>query len=149
MDESDINELDFTIEFNSPLDNTVEMPLFTEADERLRALADDRDDMRGAAVNIRMPGKGEKGFLYEATVAVYMRPEQVAATEKHQEPRGALNGALSAVERQVREKRAKLKKRWEQPGNKPVTQEIVETVAAQEMELLDEFPVDTNEDRNE
>lgn len=149
MSDTQVDELDFTIEFNSPLDNPLEADLFNEADSRLRALADERDDMRGAAVNIRMPGKGEKGFLYEATVAVYMRPEQVAATEKHQEPRGALNGALTAVERQVREKRAKLKKRWEQPGNKPITQEVIETVAAQDMELLDEFPTDEEEDRNE
>lgn len=139
MTESDVNELDFTIEFNSSLDDTAEADLFAEADRRLRSLAGERDDIRGAAVNIRIPGQSEKGYLYEATVAVYMRPEQVAATEKHDAPRGALKGALTAVERQVREQRAKLKKRWEQPGNKPVGQEVMEIVAAQNMDMLDEF----------
>lgn len=124
-----MNELDFTIEFNSEdLYDTAEESLFLEADGRLRQLADGHSDLRGAAVNIRRPGPA----LYEATVVVYGRPENLSATEKHEDPTTALKGALSAMERQVRQRREKLKKSWEQPGNDPVSQEVLEVMLAEE-----------------
>jgi ribosome-associated translation inhibitor RaiA len=49
---------------------------------------------------------------YEATVVVFKRPDNVAATERAETPEGALKGALSAVERQVRELREKLRETW-------------------------------------
>jgi hypothetical protein len=42
-----------------------------------------------------------------------------------------LKGALSAIERQVRQRRDKLQKTWEQPGNDPVTQEVMEVMLAE------------------
>ena len=128
-----MNELDFTIEFNSNLNQNAEAPLFTEADDRLRSLAENHDDITGAAINVRAPAKGDSAYLYEVTVVAYSRPEHVAASEKHEDPMIAMKGALSAVERQIRERREKLKKRWEQPGNKPVNQEMIETAAAEAM----------------
>lgn len=49
---------------------------------------------------------------YEATVVVYKRPNNLAATEKAETPERALKGALSAAERQVRESRDKLRETW-------------------------------------
>lgn len=131
-----MNELlDFTIEFNSEsLSDRVEMEMFTEADRRLRELAEGHDDLRGAAVNVRRPAKTETSYIYEVTVAAYARPEQIAATDKNSDPILALKHALSAIERQVREKRDKLKKRWEQPGNDPVAQEVIDVEAAENLE---------------
>jgi ribosome-associated translation inhibitor RaiA len=44
-----------------------------------------------------------------------MRPDNVAAVEKGETIEAALNGALAAVERQVREYRNKLRERWKPP----------------------------------
>jgi ribosome-associated translation inhibitor RaiA len=131
-----MNELDFTIEFNSPLDETLEAPLFAEADGRLHKLAEGHTDLIGAAVTLRVPAEKTTTPIYEATVVAYCRPENVAATEKQADPMAALKGALRAVERQVRERRKKLKKHWERPGNDPVSLEVLEVLAAEEEDML-------------
>jgi ribosome-associated translation inhibitor RaiA len=128
-----MKELDFTIEFNSEnLSERLESELFLEADRRLRQLAEDKNDLRGAAVNVRRPAKAETSFIYEVTVVVYARPSHIAASQKNADPILALKDSLNAVERQVREKRDKLQKRWERPGNDPVTQEVIDILAAEE-----------------
>lgn len=125
---NELNELDFTLELNTDdLAKKVEYDLFTEAETSLKKLAHGHSDMTGAAINVRQPAPG----TYEVTVVVYSRPEHVAATQKEANPFLALNEALTAVSRQIRERREKLKKRWEQPGNLPVEQEITEVVAAE------------------
>jgi ribosome-associated translation inhibitor RaiA len=127
-----MTELDFTLEFNSPLRPENEAELFAKADTQLRQLTEGHQDMIGAAINIREPAKGESGYLYEATVVVYSRPDHVAATKKSEDVVVALKGALDGVERQIRERRDKLKKHWEQPGQGPVAQEIEEIMLAEE-----------------
>lgn len=115
-----MKELDFAIELNSDgINEKFEYELFVEADQRMQELAADHDDLRGAAINIRQSSHGETPYLYEATVVAYARPENLAASEKHEDPSTALKGALSAVEKQVREKREKLGKPWKQPGKGP------------------------------
>lgn len=127
-----MQELDFTIEFNSNLeDPSVEDALFVEADDRLRALAAGRDDLIGSAVTIRRAARGQTPRLFEATVVAYIRPENIAATEKADNPESALKGALDAVERQVREKRARLGRQWERPQARPEVQEMAELAAAE------------------
>ena len=78
--------------------------------------------------------KGESSYQYEATVVVYARPENIAATEKEDNPTTALKGALSAVERQVRQKRDKLGKPWQRPGNDPIATEIDEIARSEDIE---------------
>lgn len=130
-----MDELDFTLEFNSQdLNDPLEAEMFAEADSRLRKLAAGQNDMTGAAINVRRPAKAETSYIYEVTTVVYARPNQIAATEKDSDPITALKGSLKAVERQVREKRKKLRDRWEQPGNDPVSVEIEEIVAAEDEE---------------
>jgi len=53
---------------------------------------------------------------FQARVVAYMRPSNLAATEKADTPEGALKGALGALERQVRERRDELGKRWQRPS---------------------------------
>lgn len=126
-----MDELDFTLELNSEdLSKTAEYNLYTQAEVRLRELAGDHRDMTGAAINVRRPASGETAYLHEVTVVIYIRPEQIAATEKDASPEIALKGALDAAERQVRKRRAKLKERWKRPSNSPTKQEIQETMLA-------------------
>ncbi|MBN1122312.1 MAG: hypothetical protein JXJ17_14640 [Anaerolineae bacterium] len=132
-----MTELDFTIEFNSDVtEGRIEVELFEEADGRLRDLAAGHNDLTGAAINIRTPAHGETPPLFSATVVVYSRPENIVATEKTPELNGALKGALDAVERQVREKRNKFRRHWEQPEGDPAIQEIA-AVEATEKENID------------
>ena len=129
---TDVNELDFTIEFKSDLtDKAFEGALMGQAESHLRSLAEEQDDLTGAAVAIREQAAGETP-IYEATVVAYVRPENIAGKEKDESPEAALQGALDAVERQIRKKRERLAERWQQPQNDPVTQEMVGVVAAQE-----------------
>lgn len=98
----------------------------------MRELAGGHNDLTGAAINVRQPTKAETSFIFEVTVVVYARPEHIAATEKEADPMIALKNSLSAVERQVREKRKRLRDRWELPGNDPATREILDVLSAEE-----------------
>lgn len=112
-----MDELEFTVEFSSDLTNeAMEINLFEEADKRLRDLAHGHTDLIGAAVTVRQVAHGKTPHLFEATVVAYIRPENIAATEKADNEMAALKGALVAVERQVREKRRKRKETWKQPS---------------------------------
>ncbi len=125
---NELNELDFTMELTSDdLVKEAEYDLFTEAETSLKKLADGHSDMTGAAINVRHPAPG----IYETTIVVYIRPDTIAATQKEANPYLALHEALTAVTRQIHERRGKLKKHWEHPGNLPVEQEIIEVVAAE------------------
>ena len=128
----EMDELDFTLELNSRgLTNEVEDTLFVEADKRLRSLAKGHTDVVGAAVTLKEPAHEVGPPIFEATVVTYVRPSNIAATEKADNPMTALKGALNAVERQVREKRKRLKEHWERPGNDPVSREVTELEAAE------------------
>ena len=110
-------ELDFTMEFRDEagLSPSVKNEMQLEAARRLRALREGHTDMTSAEVAIEELAIDTTAHLYEARVAVYMRPDSVVAVEKQQTEMGALKGALSAVERQVREYREKLAESWKQP----------------------------------
>jgi ribosome-associated translation inhibitor RaiA len=105
-------ERDFPIVVHSEAD----LPERTEADlirlseESLRELAKGHQDIIGATVNVKQPAKGrETSYIYETTVTLNIRPENIAATEKSDVLVSSLTGALAAVERQVRKQRQKLR----------------------------------------
>ena len=106
--------LDFTFEFLSEIDQA-EAPLYAEAEQQLRALAEGHNDIVGASVSIEELTGAETPHQYQARVVVYIRPENIAAVEKAPDATTALQQALDVVERQVREKREKLSERWKQP----------------------------------
>lgn len=109
--------LDFTFEFQSEIDEPTE-GLRDEAERRLRSLGEGHQDLIGAMVTLEELTGGTTPHRYEATVVVYKRPENLAATEKAETARGALKGALSALERQVREMREKRRETWKRPGSR-------------------------------
>ncbi len=94
----------------------LEDKLRQEAEDRLRKLAKGHTDLTGAAVALELEDKAANTpYLIRARVVVYTRPEYIAGVEKADTPTAALSGALSAVERQVRAKREKLREDWKQP----------------------------------
>jgi ribosome-associated translation inhibitor RaiA len=102
---------DFYVDYDS------EVPDFTdnlkaEVEERLRKLASEDTDIVGAAVAVTAPGKGVEPFFFQARVVVYGRPENIAAVKQDDTVQVALRETLSAIERQVREKREKLGEPW-------------------------------------
>ncbi|MHB0859046.1 MAG: HPF/RaiA family ribosome-associated protein [Anaerolineae bacterium] len=105
----------FAIEFQTEIPQLRE-ELFAEADRRLRRLAEGHKDITRARVVVDQPAHAETPFIYEARVVVYVRPGTVVGSEKSDSAIGALKGALDAVERQIRERRGKLARPWEQPS---------------------------------
>jgi ribosome-associated translation inhibitor RaiA len=106
-----MNRTEFAFEYYSQIPDPEEV-LRAEAERRLFALTEGHDDLIGASVTIEELTGETTPHRYEATVVVFMRPDNVAATEKAETSKGALKGALSAVERQVRELREKLRETW-------------------------------------
>lgn len=111
---------DFYVDYDSEVDDFTD-ELKAEVEERLRDLAGEDTDIVGAAVAVTAPGRGvEDAFLYQARVVVYARPADIAAVKQDESVQVALRDAVDAIERQVREKRAKLGEPWKRhdlPGN--------------------------------
>jgi ribosomal subunit interface protein len=103
----------FEFEFHSEVPDPGDA-LRNEAERRLSKLAAERRDMIGASVVIEQPSDAETRYLCEARVVAYIRPENVAATDKSDDVLSALKGALDAVERQVREGRDRRRKPWKE-----------------------------------
>lgn len=115
--EKNMDTQDFRLEFynEAPLLEELELELAAEADSRFRELAEGHTDIVGASVSVEELTGKETPHRYRVRAMVYMRPEDVVAIEKQETVKGTLKGALSAVERQVREYRQKLSERWKQP----------------------------------
>jgi ribosome-associated translation inhibitor RaiA len=109
--EGRMNRAHFGFEFYSEIPDPDKV-LQAEAESRLLALAEDHKDLVGASVTVEELTGGTTPYRYEATVVVFKRPDNVAATEKAESSEEALKGALSAVERQVRELRERLRETW-------------------------------------
>jgi ribosome-associated translation inhibitor RaiA len=99
---------DFPIEFRNDVVEDSDIDFYIEIEDRLRALAKGHQDITSAAVSLEPVAERETPF-FEASVVVYVRPNDIAAVEKADDPLKALHGALDAVERQVREQREKLR----------------------------------------
>ncbi|MDX9991291.1 MAG: HPF/RaiA family ribosome-associated protein [Anaerolineales bacterium] len=98
----------FPIEFNNEIDEVKksENEFYTLAVDRLSKLAEGYHDISGAMVNFKQPAKERQtNYINEVTIIVYMGANHIAATEKGEHFESTLNGALDAVERQVREQR--------------------------------------------
>ena len=94
----------FSIEFNNEIDEVKksENEIYTLAVERINKLTEGQHDISGAMVNLKHPAGGQS-HIYEVTVVVYMGTDHIAATEKNEQLKATLFGALDAVERQVRQ----------------------------------------------
>ncbi len=103
-----MDKVNFPIEFNNEMDDVKksENQNYTLAVDRLSKLAKGYNDISGAIVNFKQPAKEHQtAYINEVTIVVYMGADHIAATEKGEQFQATLNGALDAVERQVRERR--------------------------------------------
>ena len=103
-----MDKVNFPIEFNNEVDDVKksENEFYTLAVDRLSKLAEGHNDITGAAINLKQPAQGrETEYIYEVTIVLYMGSDHIAATEKSGQFSATLDGALDAVERQVRERR--------------------------------------------
>jgi ribosome-associated translation inhibitor RaiA len=103
-----MNGENFPIEFNNEIDEIKksENEYYTLAVDRLSKLAEGHNDILGGMVNFKQPAKEHQtAHIYEVTIVVYMGSDHIAATEKGEQFQSTLDGALSAVEQQVRERR--------------------------------------------
>jgi ribosome-associated translation inhibitor RaiA len=103
-----MDKVSFPIEFNNELDDIKqsENDLYTLAVDRLNKLAEGYDDISGGVVNFKQPAQGRQtSHIYEVTIVIYMGSDHIAATEKGEQFQATLDGALDAVEHQVRENR--------------------------------------------
>lgn len=110
-----MTQQEFSFEFYNEVDNlglVVERALRQEAETQLRALGKGHQDLIGAAVSLEIVAQGQDSpHLYQARVVVYARPENVAAVTKQGDPTNALKTALVGVERQLRDRRDRLRER--------------------------------------
>ena len=98
----------FPVEFNNEIEDVKksENEFYTLAVDRLSKLAEGHNDISGGVVNFKQPAKGHQtSYIYEVTIVVYMGSDHIAATEKGEQFQPTLDGAVDAVERQVRELR--------------------------------------------
>ncbi|MGB7118027.1 MAG: HPF/RaiA family ribosome-associated protein [Anaerolineales bacterium] len=103
-----MDKANFPIEFNNEIDDVKksENEFYTLAVDRLSKLAEGYNDISGAVVNLKQPAHGHQtSYIYEVTIVVYMGSDHIAATEKGEKFQSTLDGALDAVEGQVRERR--------------------------------------------
>jgi ribosome-associated translation inhibitor RaiA len=106
--------LDFPIEFQSDVPN-LNPAVQAEVERRLLDLKGDHNDMTGAAVAVSKPAQEDVPYVFRVRIVVYTRPNDVVGVKEDDTIEGALKSALSAVERQVREKRKKLGEPWKRP----------------------------------
>jgi len=103
-----MDAVNFHVEFNNELDDVKksENESYTLAVDRLSKLAEGHNDISGGVVSFKQPAKEHQtSYIYEVTIVLYMGSDHIAATEKGEQFRSTLDGALDAVENQVRELR--------------------------------------------
>lgn len=93
----------------------LEDDLRIEAENHLQDLATGHSDMIGASVAVEKPAQRETAYIYQARVIAYIKPDNIVAIEKNDSAMAAIQGALNAVERQVRERREKFHEPWKRP----------------------------------
>ena len=108
-------KFNFDFEWQSKLGEVgeLEAKLRAEAETRLQKLSRGHKDLTGASIILEHIDKdAQTPYIYRVRIVAYTRPEYIAGIEEADTPLAALKGALNAVERQVREKREKLRERW-------------------------------------
>lgn len=112
-----MDQPDMPIELKTDITDE-DLDFYVMIEDRLRDLAEGHTDITGAAATIEQPAQGrETNHIFEASIVVYVRPNNVSATEKDSNPELALKGALDAVERQIRDQRKKLRDDRRSPNN--------------------------------
>lgn len=83
--------------------------LYEMAYQKITAISEGHTDITGASVSMEELSSGETPYAYQARVVLYVRSENIAATEEKPSAIEALQRALDAAIRQIRDKRENLK----------------------------------------
>lgn len=86
--------------------------LKAKVEQRIQKLAKKHRDITGVSVAVHQVERSNTPHAYRARIVVYHKPETIVATEVAPTVQEALLNALSAIARQVREQRRKLRERW-------------------------------------
>jgi ribosome-associated translation inhibitor RaiA len=104
----DLPEFPFDFEFLNET-NQPDAELYRMAYEKITDIAGGHDDIVGASVSLEELSAEATPHAYQARVVLYVRPSNISATEKKSAAMDALQEALDAAIKQVREKRRKLR----------------------------------------
>lgn len=88
--------------------NLPDAEYYDTAYDQINKVAEGHNDITGASVSLEELSSEETPHAYQARVVLYVRPTNIAATEKMSSALDALQKALDAAIKQVREKREKL-----------------------------------------
>jgi hypothetical protein len=101
-------EFPFDFEFYNETDQP-DAEFYEMAYEKITEVAEGHDDIVGAAVSLKELTGDETPHVYEANVVLYVRPDNISATQSEDSALNALQDALEAAIKQIREKREKLR----------------------------------------
>jgi hypothetical protein len=104
----DTSEFTFDFEFLNQT-NLPDAELYELAYAEITEIAEGHTDVVGASVSIEELSSGMTPHAFQARIVLYVRPEHIAATEIKPSALEALQRALDAAIKQVREKRDKLR----------------------------------------
>lgn len=104
----DKSEFPFDFEFLNQT-NLPDAEFYELAYDEITEIAEGHTDIVGASVSIEELSSGTTPHAFQARVVLYVRPEHIAATEVKPSALEALQQALDAAIKQVREKREKLR----------------------------------------
>lgn len=101
---------DFTVEYHT---ETYELTngLKGKIEQRLDKLARRHHDITGASLAVQTISGANRRHEYKVRLVLYHKPDNIAAVRKADTVANALLEALDAVERQVRERRERLRER--------------------------------------
>lgn len=77
--------------------------------DQINAVAEGHQDITGASISMEELSQAETPHAYQARVVLYVRPNQIIATEVKPSALDALQNALDQAIQQVRDKRDKLR----------------------------------------
>jgi hypothetical protein len=100
-------EFPFDFEFFNKT-NLPDAEYYDTAYAQITEVAEGHNDITGASVSLEELSSDETPHYYQARVVLYVRPTNIAATEKMSSALDALQNALDAATKQVREKRDRL-----------------------------------------
>jgi hypothetical protein len=100
-------EFPFDFEFYNET-NLPDAEYYDTAYAQITDAAEGHNDITGASVSFKELSSEETPHAYQARVVLYVRPTNIAATEKMPSAMDALQNALDAAIKQVRKKREEL-----------------------------------------
>ena len=104
----DLPDFPFDFEFLNETD-VPDAELYETAYDQVTEAAEGHNDITGASISLEELSGEETPHVYQARVVLYVRPNNISATEKKPAALDALQNALDAAIKQVREQRDKLK----------------------------------------